>query len=237
MTEFPIRVENVEPSATVEISNIARSLEADGTDVIDLSAGDPDFDTPSHIREYATEKLNQGKTHYTASPGIPELRERIASKLRDENDIETTSETVIVTPGAKQAVFESLFALIRRGDEVILPQPAWVSYEPLIRMCDGTVTPVQLAPQEDFGISLGRFSDAITDETRAIILNTPSNPTGAVYSKSELGAIRDLAVDHDVYVIADMKNSSTKANTSRSGVWRGWEKGRSRSMDFQNHMR
>jgi aspartate aminotransferase len=203
MHEYSNRVTNIEPSATVRISSISKKLKSQGRDIVDLSAGDPDFPTPDHIRKRAKTSLDEGQTHYTPANGIPELRSAIAQKLRNENKVSVSAEEIIVTPGAKQGLFEALFSLLTEGDEVVVFDPAWVSYESIVKMCGGSLSRIELDAENDFTLKDIDLAAAITDETRAVIVNTPSNPTGAVFSRDNLERIRDLAVDHDTWVIAD----------------------------------
>jgi len=203
MEHYSRRVTSVQPSATVEVSDLAAELASQGRDIIDLSAGDPDFPTPAHIQERAIEALRDGKTHYTQSNGIPELREAIATKLQRENDVAVGPEQIVVTPGAKQGLFEALFALLKEDDEVVIFDPAWVSYEALVKMSGGRLNRVPLNPDTGFTLKSVDLSTYITDETQAIIVNTPTNPTGAMFSRANLETIRDLAVDHDAWVFSD----------------------------------
>jgi aspartate aminotransferase len=206
MTEldFTDRVERVEPSATLAISNKAAELEADGVDVVDLSVGEPDFDTPQNIKDAATRALEAGKTGYTPSPGIPELREAIAEDLQDRGLNQYDSENVMVTPGGKQALFEVFQTLIDDGDEVVLLDPAWVSYEAMAKIAGGSLNRVDTA-QYDFKLegALGDLRGAVTDDTELLVVNSPGNPHGAVYSEAALQGVRDVAVNHDVTVISD----------------------------------
>jgi aspartate aminotransferase len=203
MSNYSSRVTALEPSATVRIGDLADELRADGEDIVDLSQGDPDFVTPEHIRARAKESLDDRETHYTASTGIERLREVIAEKIRTENDLPAEADRIAVTPGGKQAVFEVLFALLNDGDEVVLLEPSWVSYEAIITMCGGRVRRVGLDPTTGFGLGDADLEAAVTDSTTAIMVNTPANPTGAVFDRSDLERIRDLAVDHDTWVVAD----------------------------------
>jgi len=203
MYEYASRVMDVKPSATVRISSLSKELKSRGEDIVDLSAGDPDFPTPDHIRDRAKTSLDEGQTHYTPANGVPELRDAIAQKLRNENDVPVSAEEIIVTPGAKQGLFEALFSLLEEGDEVVVFDPAWVSYESIVKMCGGSLSRVKLDVEDDFTLGDTDLAAAITDETRAVIVNSPSNPTGAVFSRENLERIRDLAVDHDAWVIAD----------------------------------
>ncbi|WP_049984879.1 pyridoxal phosphate-dependent aminotransferase [Halobellus rufus] len=201
--DFAARVERVEPSATLAISNKASELEADGVDVVDLSVGEPDFPTPENVVEAGKDAMDAGHTGYTPSNGIPALREAIAAKLRDDG-IDAASDEVIVTPGGKQALFETFQTLIDDGDEVVLLDPAWVSYEAMTKLAGGSLNRVDLAPY-DFQLepALDDLTEAISDDTELLVVNSPSNPTGAVYSDAALEGVRDLAVEHDVTVISD----------------------------------
>ncbi len=203
MNGFSDRVGRVEPSATLRISDLAGELEEQGHDVVDLSVGEPDFATPEHIREEAKASLDRGETGYTATRGIASLREAIAHKLRTENDLHVERDEVVVTPGAKQALFEAVFSLLSEGDEAVLLDPAWVSYEAMVKMSGGELNRVTLDSETGFTPGDVDLAEHVTDDTRLLIVNTPSNPTGGVFSREELEEIRDLAVDHDVWVISD----------------------------------
>jgi aspartate aminotransferase len=201
--DFAARVQRVEPSATLAISNLASELEAEGADVVDLSVGEPDFDTPQNIIESAEAAMEAGHTGYTSSNGIPELKDAIVEKLRG-NDVPCDTENIIVTPGAKQALYEAIQALIDDGDEVVLLDPAWVSYEAMVKLAGGRLSRVDLAPHEfQLEPALAELGETITDDTELLVVNSPSNPTGAVYSDEALVGVRDLAVEHDVTVISD----------------------------------
>jgi aspartate aminotransferase len=201
--DFAARVERVEPSATLAISNLASELEAQGTDVVDLSVGEPDFPTPENVVEAGKTAMDEGHTGYTSSNGIPELREAIAEKLRADG-VDCTSDNVIVTPGGKQALYETFQSLVDDGDEVVLLDPAWVSYEAMAKLAGGSLNRVDLAPY-DFQLEPGLddLEAAVSDDTELLVVNSPSNPTGAVYSDAALEGVRDLAVEHDVTVISD----------------------------------
>jgi len=201
--DFAERVRRVEPSATLAISDRASELGAEGVDVVDLSVGEPDFDTPENVVEAAEAALEAGYTGYSPSKGIPALREAIADYL-DGMGLDYGPGNVIVTPGAKQALYETVQALVEAGDEVVLLDPAWVSYEAMVKLADGSLSRVDLAPH-DFQLepALDDLAEAVGSETALLVVNTPSNPSGAVYSDAALEGVRDLAVDHDVAVISD----------------------------------
>ncbi len=216
--EFSDRITRVEPSATLAISQLAADLEAEGADVVDLSVGEPDFPTPENVREAGKDAIDAGHTGYTDSDGIADLRAAISEKLRDDG-LDYGPENLIVTPGAKQALYETFQTLIdgvdgqspsargtesRAGDEVVLLDPAWVSYEAMAKLAGGDLTRVDLS-EHDFSLepALDDLAEAVSDETALIVVNSPSNPSGAVYSDEALKGVRDLAVEHDIGVIAD----------------------------------
>jgi len=200
---FAERVERVSPSATVSISNAASELEADGVDVVDLSVGEPDFPTPENVVRAGKEAIDDGYTGYAPSPGVPELREEIAEKLRADG-LDCGPENVLVTPGGKQALYELFQTLVDDGDEVLLLDPAWVSYEAMAKLAGSTLRRVDLAPY-DFALepALPDLAEAVSDDTSLLVVNSPSNPTGAVYSNEALRGVRDLAVEHDITTISD----------------------------------
>ena len=202
--DFASRVERVEPSATLAISNKAAELEAEGKDVVDLSVGEPDFDTPENIKDAAKDALDAGHTGYTSSNGIPELKEAIADKLHEDGLTQYDPENLIVTPGGKQALYEVFQTIIDDGDEVALLDPAWVSYEAMAKLAGGTLTRVDTAAH-DFQLegALDDLADAVSDETELLVVNSPGNPHGAVYSREAMEGVRDLAVEHDITVISD----------------------------------
>ncbi len=200
---FADRVERVEPSATLAVSNKATALEAEGADVVDLSVGEPDFPTPAPVVEAGKAALDAGHTGYAPSRGIRALREAIADDLRNRN-VRRGADDIVVTPGAKQALYATMQAVVDDGDEVVLLDPAWVSYEAMAEFAGGAIVRVDTAPH-DFQLqpALDHLGEVVTDSTRLLVVNSPNNPTGAVYSDHALAGVRDMAVDHDVTVIAD----------------------------------
>jgi aspartate aminotransferase len=202
--DFASRVQRVEPSATIAISNLSARLEADGVDVVDLSVGEPDFPTPDNVVQAAKAAMDAGHTGYAPSNGIPALTEAIVEKFGADGLTQYGTENVVVTPGGKQALYEIFQTLIDDGDEVCLLDPAWVSYEAMVKLAGGSLTRVDLSPH-DFQLepALEDLAAAVSDDTELLVVNSPSNPTGAVYSDAALEGVRDLAVDHDVTVISD----------------------------------
>ncbi|WP_368409105.1 pyridoxal phosphate-dependent aminotransferase [Halocatena marina] len=201
--DFTERVQRVEPSATLAISNLASELEADGTDIVDLSVGEPDFPTPEPIVQAAKEAIDAGHTGYAPSNGIPALRSAIADSLTDRG-LSYAAENIIVTPGGKQALFEVVQALVEDGSEVVLLDPAWVSYEAMVKIAGGSLKRVDLTPH-DFQLepALDELASTVSENTDLLIVNSPSNPSGAVFSDAALRGVRDLATEHDITVIAD----------------------------------
>ncbi|MDG5817243.1 pyridoxal phosphate-dependent aminotransferase [Natronococcus sp. A-GB7] len=201
--EFTDRLTRVEPSATLAISALATELENEGADIVDLSVGEPDFPTPENVVEAGKDAMDAGHTGYTTSAGILELREAISEKLA-EDGLEHGTDEIIVTPGAKQALYEIVQALIAEDDEVALLDPAWVSYEAMVKMAGGSLSRVDLSEHEfQLEPALEDLEAAVSDDTELLIVNSPSNPTGAVYSDEALEGVRDLAVEHDITVISD----------------------------------
>ncbi len=183
----------------MKISAMAKKLNASGFDVIDLGLGEPDFDTPKHIIEAGCNSMKLGDTHYAPTVGIPELRQAIAEKLDNDNMLDVAADDVIVTPGAKMAVFATIQATIQEGDELVLIGPSWVSYEPCVAFAGGYV----VWGKVDENFMPMDLSQTITSKTKAILINSPSNPTGAVFSKKVLNEIRDFVYDKDLMVISD----------------------------------
>jgi aspartate aminotransferase len=201
--EYADRVERIEPSATIAVSNKATALEAEGEDVVDLSVGEPDFPTPDAVVEAGKAAMDAGHTGYAPSRGVRALREAIVDDLKRRN-LDYGPDEVVVTPGAKQALFETIHALIDEGDEVVLIDPAWVSYEAMVKLAGGSLVRVDTSDY-DFRLepAMRDLDKVVTDATDMVIVCSPNNPTGAVYSDAALAGVRDLAVEHDVTVISD----------------------------------
>lgn len=201
---FAERVRNASPSPTLAVSQRARELKAEGIDVIDLGGGDPDFITPEHIRKAAADAMNSGDTHYVPSQGTPQLLEAIANKLQTDNGITVNPKTdIIVTPGGKSAIFQATLAFVEPGVDVMLLEPAWVSYEPMVELAGGRAIGVPLSPDNNFAITRELLEEYVTPETRIILLNSPNNPTGRVATMEELTTIADFAKAHDILVFTD----------------------------------
>ena len=197
------RTENIAASLTVAIDTLAKQMIAEGKDVVSLGAGEPDFPTPEPIRAAACKAINEGKTRYTAPVGILEVRSAVCDKLKRDNALEYAPEQIIMTSGAKHAVFNALAALINPGDEVIIPAPYWVTYPELVKWLGGTPVFVPAGIENDFKITAAQLQSAITSKTKAILINNPCNPTGSVYTRDELAALAKVIVEMDIYCISD----------------------------------
>ncbi len=193
------RMASIQESTTLKISAMAKKMNASGLDVIDMGVGEPDFDTPANIVEAGCNSIRSGETRYAPTAGLPELRKAIAEKLYNENMLKVTADDVVVTPGAKMAVFAAIQSLIQEGDDCLMIGPSWVSYEPCVAFAGGKVVWGEV--DEDFMPQ--NLEESITPKTGLIIVNSPSNPTGAVFDRKTLKEIRDIACDHNLYVISD----------------------------------
>ncbi|MBI3599503.1 MAG: pyridoxal phosphate-dependent aminotransferase [Nitrospinae bacterium] len=197
------RVSNVKPSATLEITARAAAMKAEGIDVIGFGAGEPDFDTPEHIKKAAIEALKKGYTKYTPVSGITSLKDAIIAKLQRDNRLTYNREEIIVSCGAKHVLYNIAQAMFEEGMEVIIPAPYWVSYPEMVTLAGAAPVSVDTTEEEGFLLSADKFEKAITKRTRALILNYPSNPTGATYDLDTLEDIAKVAVKHNIYVISD----------------------------------
>jgi aspartate aminotransferase len=195
------RGSTADEGAIIRMSQKTRELRAKGHDVVALTLGEPDFDTPVHIRDAAKRALDQGHTHYAPVAGIPELREAIAKKLRSENGLAYDAANVVMANGAKQAIANALLALVGPGDEVVIPAPFWVSYEGTTRLAQGTPIILSSTVDENYKVPVERIAEAITPKTKLLILNSPSNPTGAVWTRAEFEAIADLVRAHPTMMV------------------------------------
>jgi len=203
--QIPIanRVGEVTPSLTLEISAKAKAMKADGLDVCSFSAGEPDFDTPTHVVEAAKQALDNGKTRYGPVAGEPRLRNAIAQKLHTENNLPYSANQVIVTNGGKYSLFTLMQAIINPGDEVIIPSPYWLSYPEMVKLAGGVPVIVPTTAAWQYKITASQLQNYITPNTKLFILNSPTNPTGAVYSREELTALADTIVENDLLVVSD----------------------------------
>ncbi|NPA54901.1 MAG: pyridoxal phosphate-dependent aminotransferase, partial [Epsilonproteobacteria bacterium] len=197
------RIQKLSPSLTIAISQKARELKAQGKDVLAFSAGEPDFDTPTKIKQAAIQAINEGFTKYTAVAGIPELLQAIQTKLQKENNLHYDTGEIVVSNGAKQSLFNIFASILDENDEVIIPAPYWVTYPELVKYHDGIPVIIHTSEETGFKITPQMLREAITSKTKALILTTPSNPTGAVYSKSELEALAEVLKDTNILVISD----------------------------------
>ena len=197
-------VQRLAPSATLAMSQKSAELKAQGVDVINLSVGEPDFNTPDHIKEAAKKAVDDNYSRYSPVAGYPALRKAIVAKLKKENGLDYTPEQIVCSNGAKQCVCNAVMALVSPGEEVIIPAPYWVSYPQMVLMADGKPVFVEAGIEQDFKITPAQLEEAITARTKAIILCSPSNPTGAVYSQAELEALAEVLRRHEqVYIISD----------------------------------
>jgi len=199
---FSKRIRNVEPSGTVTLSNKVKRLKNQGLDILSFTLGEPDFPTPEHIVEAAKKALDEGMTHYTSSFGIPELRTAIANRYNERNGMDISKDNVIVMP-AKFALYAAMQSFINRGEEVIFSNPAWVSYGPMVQLARGVPVRVKMRYNDGWHLDIDAIRSHITSKTKAIILNTPDNPTGSVITKNELEEIAEIAVDKDLLIISD----------------------------------
>jgi aspartate aminotransferase len=197
------RIAKIEPSATLSISAQAKRMKAEGIDVIGFGAGEPDFDTPEHIKEAAKQALDEGFTKYTPASGIKELKEAIRQKFKRDNNLEYSPEEILVSCGAKHSLFNAILALCDESDEVILPSPYWLSYPEMIKASGAKMITIATTKEDNFKIKPAQLNKAITPKTKLLILNSPSNPTGMVYTKAELEAIAKALIKKDVFCVSD----------------------------------
>ncbi len=198
------RAQNLQPSETLKITGKAKELKRQGKSVVSLSAGEPDFKTPRHICDAAIKAINDGFHGYTMNTGTPELREAIVAKLKRDNGLDYDPSQIICSNGAKQSVGFGLLAIVNKGDEVIIPAPFWVSYPEMVRLAEGESVLVRTSFENDFKLTPQQLEDSITDKTKAIILCSPSNPTGACYSKEELEGLANVLRNYpEIYIVSD----------------------------------
>ena len=197
------RIASISESLTLAISGKAKAMKAKGIDVIDFGVGEPDFDTPAHIKQAAIDAINQGYTKYTPTPGSPELRQAIAEKLKRDNDLEYPASQIMVSCGAKHSLFNVILATCQEGDEVIIPAPYWVSYPEMVKAAGAESVFLPTDESTEFKITPKMLDDAISPDAKLLILNSPSNPTGSVYTPDELAKLAELILDTDMLVLSD----------------------------------
>ena len=197
------RVQELTPSLTLAIDSKAKAMKAEGQNVIGFGAGEPDFDTPEHIKAAAMGSLDAGFTKYTPSSGIPELRAAISEKLKSENNLDYKPSQIIVNNGAKHSCFNAMLATLEPGDEVIIPAPYWLSYPEMAKLVGAVPVIVPTKAENNYKITPDEFRDAMTPRTKMIVINTPGNPTGSVYTENELAGLADVALDEDILILSD----------------------------------
>lgn len=201
--EYSRKAKNINPSITLAITAKAKALKAEGVDVVSFGAGEPDFNTPKNIINAAIRAMDEGKTKYTPTAGILELREAICNKLEKDNDLKYNPNQIIVSTGAKQCLADVFMAILNPGDEVIVPTPYWVSYPELIKLADGIPVFVEANEKAGYKYTIEDLENVVTDKTKALVLNSPNNPTGTIYQKEELEVIAKFAKKHDILIISD----------------------------------
>ena len=204
MDRIAARLNKVSPSQTIAISSKARALKAAGRDIISLSAGEPDFDTPDHVKQAAIRAIERGQTKYTDVSGTPALRQAVADRFRLDSGLDYKPEEIIVSTGGKQVIYNAMVATLDAGDEVIIPSPCWVSYPDIVALAEGTAVIIPCGPNQGFKLRAEELEAAITPRTKWFLLNSPNNPTGAAYSASELRALCEVLLRHpDVWIFTD----------------------------------
>lgn len=203
MSSIAKKASGISPSSTLAIDAKFKSMKAQGLDVVGFGAGEPDFDTPQHIKDAAIEAIKQGKTKYTPASGTLELKQAICRKFKRDNGLDYEPANIVVSNGAKHSLVNIFMAICDPGDEVIIPAPYWVSYPEMVKIADGVPVFLPTKEENDFKFSIEDLKAVITPKTRAIIINSPSNPTGMVYDEEELREIAQVAVEHDIYVVSD----------------------------------
>ncbi len=197
------KVQNVSESLTLALTAKAKQMKKEGIDIIGFGAGEPDFDTPDHIKQVAIDDLKKGFTKYTPASGIPELKQAVCEKLKRENQLDYTPKQIIISCGAKHSLYNAIIAIVDDGDEIIIPAPYWLTYPEQVKAAGGKPVFINAPAKADFKITPDQLKKAITNKTVAMILNSPSNPTGAVYFKAELEALGKVIVEKDIAVITD----------------------------------
>ena len=197
------RVKNIELSKTLAVDAKAKAMKKEGIDVIGFGAGEPDFETPEYIRDAGIDALNKGFTKYVPTLGIPELRSAISEKLKNENDVDYSPDEIIVSAGAKQIIYEAILATINPKDEVLIPDPWWVSYVPMVQMAQGKPVFIPTTEENEFKLIPESIEEKITDKTKLIIINSPNNPTGSMLDRNDLKKIANICIDFDILALSD----------------------------------
>lgn len=203
MIKLSNRISEISPSMTLAISAKANELKAAGEKVISFGVGEPDFDTPAHIVAAAKKALDEGKTKYVAAAGLPALKKSICKKLKEENGLDYEPAQIIVSNGAKHSIFNAVFATIEEGDEVLIPKPYWLTYPEVIKSCGGVPVYIYATPRHGYKVTAAQIEAMITPKTKMLIFNSPCNPTGAVYTESEIRDIAEVCLKHNLIVLAD----------------------------------
>lgn len=201
--DLATRVSDITPSLTLGIDSKAKALRAEGIEIYSFAAGEPDFDTPEHIKTAAIEALNEGFTKYTPSSGIPELRTAISEKFKRDNGLDYKPSEIIVSNGAKQSCFNAILAVCGEGDEVIIPAPYWLSYPEMVRLAGAEPVIVHTTQENDWKMTAAQFEEAMSPRTKMIIINSPGNPTGSVYTREELRSLVEVAADEEIIILSD----------------------------------
>ncbi len=201
--EISNKVKSISPSLTLAISAKANELKAQGKSIISFSVGEPDFNTPDYIIQSAHKALDEGKTKYTPSSGLVDLKKQICEKFKKENNLEYAPSQIVVSNGAKHSIFNALFCMLNEGDEVIIPSPYWLTYPESVKVCGGVCKFVETTEEQDYKMTPEQLESAITPKTKCLILNSPSNPTGSVYTEDEIKALAKVIEKYDFYVLSD----------------------------------
>jgi len=202
-TRLSERLRKINPSSTLAITSKAKKLRSEGVDVVTLAAGEPDFDTPDYIKDAAILAIKEGFTKYTPSTGTAELKDAIARKFKKDNGLDYTPSQVVISDGAKHSIFNALFVLVNKGEEVLIPSPYWVSYPEMVKLCEGTPRFIPTLASDKFKINIKELEKYASSKSKVLILNSPSNPTGCVYTKEELEHIAKFCIQKKIFVISD----------------------------------
>lgn len=212
------RANTLAPSLTLAVTAKAQQLKAEGIDIISLSAGEPDFDTPETIAQAGIQAIQDGKSHYTAGSGTVALRQAIANKVKTDTGLSYKVEQICVSSGAKHSLMNVLLAVVDEGDEVLIPSPYWVSYTEMVKICDGKPVLIETKAENRFLVTVDELNNKLTNKTKVLMLNSPSNPTGSAYTKEELEKIADWAIENDIFVISDEIYSKLLYNGTHTSI-------------------